>query len=87
VGEKKQEAEKTTEGQEVVAVPDGEKVETPGVGKEGEKEELQAEKVTKQGLSTEKAPSLCPELMVDDSRPLSRLSKASSRARSDDLTI
>ena len=55
--------------------------------KEDEKEELQAEKVTKQGLSAEKAPSLCPELTTDDNRPLSRLSKASSRARSDDLTI
>lgn len=88
VGEKKQEAEKVVpEGQETVAVPEGEKVETPGVGKEDEKEELQSEKVTKQGLSAEKAPSLCPELTTDDNRPLSRLSKASSRARSDDLTI
>ncbi|XP_062963079.1 gap junction alpha-8 protein [Cynocephalus volans] len=88
VAEKEQEAERvTTEGQETVAVPEGEKVETPGVGKEGEKEELQAEKVSKQGLPAEKAPSLCPELTVDDTRPLSRLSKASSRARSDDLTI
>ncbi|NP_703195.2 gap junction alpha-8 protein [Rattus norvegicus] len=88
LGEKKQEAEKVApEGQETVAVPDGEKVETPGVGKDDEKEELQAEKVTKQGLSAEKAPTLCPELTTDDNRPLSRLSKASSRARSDDLTI
>ncbi|CAO2599310.1 Gap junction alpha-8 protein [Lemmus lemmus] len=88
VGEKKQEAEKVTpEGQERIMVPDGEKAETPGVGKDGEKEDLKVEKVTKQGLSAEKAPALCPELMTDDNRPLSRLSKASSRARSDDLTI
>uniref|UniRef100_A0A8C5KI48 Gap junction protein n=1 Tax=Jaculus jaculus TaxID=51337 RepID=A0A8C5KI48_JACJA len=90
-GEKRREAEKATpEGQEMVAVvPEGEKAETPGVGKEGEKEEAPAEKVTaaKQGLSSEKAPALCPELTADDTRPLSRLSKASSRARSDDLTI
>ena len=40
VGEKKQEAEKVApEGQETVAVPDRERVETPGVGKEDEKEE------------------------------------------------
>ncbi|XP_063482007.1 gap junction alpha-8 protein [Symphalangus syndactylus] len=88
VGEKQQEAERlTTEEQEKVAVPEGEKVETPGVGKEGEKEELQSEKVSKQGLPAEKTPSLCPEQTTDDARPLSRLSKASSRARSDDLTV
>nr|XP_008526433.1 PREDICTED: gap junction alpha-8 protein [Equus przewalskii] len=87
-GEKSQEAEKvSTEGQETTAVLEGEKVETPKVGKEAEKEELQAEKVSKQELPAEKAPSLCPELSGDDTRPLSRLSKASSRARSDDLTI
>ncbi|XP_003793841.1 gap junction alpha-8 protein [Otolemur garnettii] len=87
-GDKRLEAEKATaEGLETAAVSDGEKAETPGTGKEGEKEELQAEKVSKQGLLAEKTPSLCPELTADDSRPLSRLSKASSRARSDDLTI
>ncbi|XP_004581901.2 gap junction alpha-8 protein [Ochotona princeps] len=88
VGEKKPEAEKVTlEAPETVQVPEGEKVETPGVGTEGEKEELPAEKVSKPGLLAEKTPSLCPELTTDDIRPLSRLSKASSRARSDDLTI
>ncbi|KAM6167431.1 gap junction alpha-8 protein [Erethizon dorsatum] len=88
VEEKKPDAEKVTlEVQEAMTEPEGERAETPGVGKEGEKEELQAEKVTKQGLSAEKTPSLCPELTADDTRPLSRLSKASSRARSDDLTI
>ncbi|XP_036780303.2 gap junction alpha-8 protein [Manis pentadactyla] len=87
-GEKRQDAERvSTEGEETLAVLDGEKVETSEVGKEGEKEELQAEKVSKQGLPAEKAPSLCPELARDDNRPLSRLSKASSRARSDDLTV
>ncbi|XP_048207862.1 gap junction alpha-8 protein [Perognathus longimembris pacificus] len=79
------EAEKTPE--EPVAAPEGEKAEPPGVGKEGPKEELPAEKMAKPGLPAEKAPSLCPELSADDPRPLSRLSKASSRARSDDLTI
>ncbi|KAG3281393.1 gap junction alpha-8 protein [Ictidomys tridecemlineatus] len=88
VGEKPREGERATlEGQDAVAVPDGDKVETPAVGKEGDKEELQAEKMTKPGLSAEKAPSLCPELTAEEARPLSRLSKASSRARSDDLTI
>ncbi|XP_012498891.1 PREDICTED: gap junction alpha-8 protein [Propithecus coquereli] len=88
VAEKRQEAEKVTaEGQETSAVPEGEKVETPGTGKEGEKEELQAEVVLKQRLLAEKTPSLCPELTAEDTRPLSRLSKASSRARSDDLTV
>ncbi|XP_050606570.1 gap junction alpha-8 protein [Macaca thibetana thibetana] len=88
VGEKKPEEERlTTEEQEKVAVPEGEEVETPGVGKEGEKEELQSEKVSKQGLPAEKTPSLCQELTTDEARPLSRLSKASSRARSDDLTV
>nr|VZP20155.1 TPA: connexin L [Callithrix jacchus] len=86
VGEKQEAERVTTEEQEKVAVPDREKVETPGVGKEGEKEELQSE-VAKQGLPAEKTPSLCPELTTDDARPLSRLSKASSRARSDDLTV
>ncbi|XP_037670858.1 gap junction alpha-8 protein [Choloepus didactylus] len=87
-GEKSQEPERvTTEGQEMVAVPEGEKVELPGGGKEGEKEELPAEMVSKQGLLAEKAPPLCTELTTEDTRPLSRLSKASSRARSDDLTI
>ncbi|KAF6292904.1 gap junction protein alpha 8 [Rhinolophus ferrumequinum] len=83
VGEKGQEAERVSheEGQETMAVLEGEKVETPGVGKESEKE------VTNHGLPAEKAPSLCPELTGDDTRPLSRLSKASSRARSDDLTV
>ncbi|KFO31020.1 gap junction alpha-8 protein [Fukomys damarensis] len=86
--EKKPEAEKVTlEVQEALTEPEGERVENPGVGREGEKEELQAEKVTKQGLSAKKTPSLCQELTADDSRPLSRLSKASSRARSDDLTV
>uniref|UniRef100_A0A2K6KB72 Gap junction protein n=1 Tax=Rhinopithecus bieti TaxID=61621 RepID=A0A2K6KB72_RHIBE len=80
VEEKKQEEERlTTEEEEKVAVPEGEE--------EGEKEELQSEKVSKQGLPAEKTPSLCPELTTDDARPLSRLSKASSRARSDDLTV
>ncbi|XP_014635586.1 PREDICTED: gap junction alpha-8 protein [Ceratotherium simum simum] len=88
VGEKRQEAERvSTEGQETEAVLEGEKVKPPEVGKEAEKEELQAEKVSEQGLPAEKLPSLCPELSGDDSRPLSRLSKASSRARSDDLTV
>ncbi|ELW49746.1 gap junction alpha-8 protein [Tupaia chinensis] len=88
VGEKRLEAERlATEGQEVVPVAEGEKVETAGVGQESEKDELLAEKASKQGLPAEKAPSLCPELTADDARPLSRLSKASSRARSDDLTI
>ncbi|XP_015362552.1 gap junction alpha-8 protein [Marmota marmota marmota] len=88
VGEKPREGQKATlEGQDAVAVPDGDKVETLGVGKEGGTEELPAEKMTKQGLSAEKAPSLCPELTADEARPLSRLSKGSSRARSDDLTI
>ncbi|XP_036128773.1 gap junction alpha-8 protein [Molossus molossus] len=85
--EKGQEAERvSTEGQETAAVLEGEKGDTSTVGKEGEKE-LQAEKVSKQRLPAETAPSLCPELSGDDTRPLSRLSKASSRARSDDLTI
>ncbi|XP_011806636.1 PREDICTED: gap junction alpha-8 protein [Colobus angolensis palliatus] len=87
VEEKKQEEERLTTEEEEVAVPEGEEAETPGVGKEGEKEELQSEKVSKQGLPAEKTPSLCPELTTDDARPLSRLSKASSRARSDDLTV
>ncbi|XP_006899584.1 PREDICTED: gap junction alpha-8 protein [Elephantulus edwardii] len=91
VGEKRQEAEKVTpEGPAAAppeAGPEGEKVETPEVAKEGDKEELQTEKVSKQGLPPEKAPSLCAELAPDDTRPLSRLSKASSRARSDDLTV
>ncbi|XP_067569632.1 gap junction alpha-8 protein [Pseudorca crassidens] len=88
VGENRQEAERvSTEGQETLAVLDGEKMETPEVGKEVEKQELTPEKVSKQGLPPEKAPSLCPELPGDDTRPLSRLSKASSRARSDDLTV
>ncbi|XP_039316050.2 gap junction alpha-8 protein [Saimiri boliviensis] len=86
VGEKEEAERATTEGQEKVAVPEGEKAETPGVEKDGEKEELQSE-VAKQGLPAEKTPSLCPELTTDDARPLSRLSKASSRARSDDLTV
>ncbi|XP_061042062.1 gap junction alpha-8 protein [Eubalaena glacialis] len=87
-GEKRQEAERvSTEGQETLAVLEGEKMETPEVGKEVEKEELTPEKVSQQGLPPEKAPSLCPELPGDDPRPLSRLSKASSRARSDDLTV
>uniref|UniRef100_A0ABI7ZKV8 Gap junction protein n=1 Tax=Felis catus TaxID=9685 RepID=A0ABI7ZKV8_FELCA len=88
VGDKRQEAERvSTEGQETLAVLEGEKVETPEVGKEGEKDELQAEKVAKQGLPVEKSPSLCPDPSRDDTRPLSRLSKTSSRARSDDLTV
>ncbi|XP_032271316.1 gap junction alpha-8 protein [Phoca vitulina] len=87
-GDKRQEAERvSTEGQETMTVLEGEKVETPEVGNEGEKEELQAEKVPKQGLPAEKSPSLGPDLTRDDTRPLSRLSKASSRARSDDLTV
>ncbi|XP_042539976.1 gap junction alpha-8 protein isoform X1 [Dipodomys spectabilis] len=77
------EPEKTSDGPEPLGAPEGEKAEPPGVGKE----ELPAEKISKPGLPAEKAPSLCPELTTDDSRPLSRLSKASSRARSDDLTI
>ncbi|XP_076698700.2 gap junction alpha-8 protein-like [Callospermophilus lateralis] len=57
VGEKPAEGERVTlDGQDAVAVPDGDKVETPGVGKEGDKEELQAEQMTKPGLSAEKAP-------------------------------
>ncbi|XP_066111278.1 gap junction alpha-8 protein [Saccopteryx bilineata] len=89
VAEKRQEADRvSTEGLEPTAMLEGEKpVETPRVGKEGEKEELQAEKVSKQRLPTEKVTYLCPELTGSDIRPLSRLSKASSRARSDDLTI
>ncbi|XP_007528733.1 gap junction alpha-8 protein [Erinaceus europaeus] len=88
LGEKRQEADRvSTDEQENLVVLEGGKVEGPGVGKEGNKEELQAEKVPKPGLPTEKAPSLCPELTGDDTRPLSRLSKASSRARSDDLTV
>ncbi|XP_057554245.1 gap junction alpha-8 protein [Hippopotamus amphibius kiboko] len=88
VGEKRQEAETgSAEGQETPAVLEGERVETPEVGKDVEEEELTPEKVSKQGLPPEKVPSLCPELPGDDSRPLSRLSKASSRARSDDLTV
>ncbi|KAM9108069.1 gap junction alpha-8 protein [Megaptera novaeangliae] len=87
-GEKSQEAERvSTEGQETLAVLEGEKMETPEVEKEVEKEELTPETVSQQGLPPEKAPSLCPELPGDDPRPLSRLSKASSRARSDDLTV
>ncbi|XP_058920654.1 gap junction alpha-8 protein [Kogia breviceps] len=86
--EKRQEADRvSTGGQEPLAVLEGENVETPEVEKEVEKEELTPEKVSKQGLPPEKAPSLCPELPGDDTRPLSRLSKASSRARSDDLTV
>ncbi|XP_007130850.2 gap junction alpha-8 protein [Physeter macrocephalus] len=86
--EKRQEADRvSTGGQEPLAVLEGENVETPEVGKEVEKEELTPEKLSKQGLPPEKAPSLCPELSGDDTRPLSRLSKASSRARSDDLTV
>lgn len=83
VGEKGQEAERVSreEGQETMAGLEGEKVETSGVGKESDKE------VTNQGLPADKSPSLCPELTGDDTRPLSRLSKASSRARSDDLTV
>uniref|UniRef100_A0A8C3WWT6 Gap junction protein n=1 Tax=Catagonus wagneri TaxID=51154 RepID=A0A8C3WWT6_9CETA len=90
VGEERQEEEEervSSEGQEVVAVLEAEKAETPEVGKEAEKEELQPEKIPKQELPAEKEPALCPELPGDDSRPLSRLSKASSRARSDDLTV
>ncbi|ELK05983.1 gap junction alpha-8 protein [Pteropus alecto] len=88
VAEKRQEADRvSTEGQETNDELEGDRVETPGAGKEGEKEELPAEKASKQGLPAEKAPSLCPELTGDDTRPLSRLSKASSRARSDDLTV
>ncbi|XDA70411.1 hypothetical protein R6Z07_000789 [Ovis aries] len=59
----------------------------PEVEKEAEKEETPPEKVSKQELTPEKAPSLCAELPGEDTRPLSRLSKASSRARSDDLTV
>ena len=83
-----QEAERvSTEGQETLAVLEAEKVEPPEVEKEVEKEEPPPEKVSKQELTPEKAPSLCAELPGDDTRPLSRLSKASSRARSDDLTV
>ncbi|KAL0590980.1 Gap junction alpha-8 protein [Plecturocebus cupreus] len=86
-GEEQQEAETVTAaGQEKAAAPEGEEAETPGVRKEGEKEELPSEGA-KQGPPAEKTPSLCPELTTDDARPLSRLSKASSRARSDDLTV
>lgn len=88
VGEKSQEAERvSTEGQETLAVLEVEKVEPPEVEKEVEKEEPPPEKVSKQELTPEKAPSLCAELPGDDTRPLSRLSKTSSRARSDDLTV
>ena len=76
---------------ETLAVLEAEKVEPPEVEKEAEKEETPPEKVAKQELTPEKtpekAPSLCAELPGEDTRPLSRLSKASSRARSDDLTV
>uniref|UniRef100_G1PZ72 Gap junction protein n=1 Tax=Myotis lucifugus TaxID=59463 RepID=G1PZ72_MYOLU len=75
----------STEGRETPAV-EGEG-EASQVGKEGEEGELPAEKVAKQRLPAEKAPSPGAELAGDDTRPLSRLSKASSRARSDDLTV
>lgn len=88
VVEKRQEEERvSTGGQGTAAVLEGEEVETPRVGKVGEEQELLAEKVSKQSLPTEKAPSLCPKVTGDDTRPLSRLSKNSSRARSDDLTV
>ncbi|XP_059529253.1 gap junction alpha-8 protein [Myotis daubentonii] len=82
----RQEAERvSTDGRETPAV-EGED-EASRVGKEGEEGELPAEKVAKQRLPAEKAPSPGAELPGDDTRPLSRLSKASSRARSDDLTV
>lgn len=88
VVEKRQEAETvSTGGQGTAAVLEPGRAETPRVRKEGEEQELLAEKVSKQSLPTEKAPSLCPEVTGDDTRPLSRLSKNSSRARSDDLTV
>lgn len=88
VGDKSQEAERvSTEGEETLAVLEAEKVEPPEVEKEAEKEETPPEKISKQELTPEKTPSLCAELPGEDTRPLSRLSKASSRARSDDLTV
>ncbi|XP_005885032.1 PREDICTED: gap junction alpha-8 protein [Myotis brandtii] len=75
----------STEGQETPAV-EGED-EASQVEKEGEEGELPAEKVAKPRLPAEKSPSPGAELAGDDTRPLSRLSKASSRARSDDLTV
>ncbi|KAM4871792.1 gap junction alpha-8 protein [Thomomys bottae] len=78
------EPEKTPEGPEPAGGPEGDEAEPPGVAKQ----ELPAQTLSRPGLPAEKAPSLCPELTADDSRPLSRLSKASSsRARSDDLTV
>ncbi|XP_004717324.1 gap junction alpha-8 protein [Echinops telfairi] len=72
-------AQVTTEGQE--AVLEGENAESFPASAQAEKEELPAEKASKPG------PLLCAELAADDPRALSRLSKASSRARSDDLTV
>ncbi|XP_075396450.1 gap junction alpha-8 protein [Tenrec ecaudatus] len=68
----------TTEGRE--AVLEGERADSSGVSAQAEKEELQAEKASNPG-------PLCAELAAEDPRALSRLSKASSRARSDDLTV
>ncbi|XP_004461182.2 gap junction alpha-8 protein [Dasypus novemcinctus] len=88
LGEERQEAERvSTEGQEMVVVPEGEKIEPPEGEKQGKEEELQAEMVSKQRVPAEKAPALCAESTSDDTRPLSRVSKTSSRARSDDLTV
>ncbi|XP_001363458.1 gap junction alpha-8 protein [Monodelphis domestica] len=78
--EKRQESE--------TGIPEGQ--EAPPVGQEEEKEKagtpVEMKAGDKQELPVEKIP-LCPELAADDTRPLSRLSKASSRARSDDLTV
>ncbi|XP_054418926.1 gap junction alpha-8 protein [Pteronotus mesoamericanus] len=88
VVDKRQEAERlSTGGQGIAAMLEEEEIEAPRMEKEGEEQELLAEKVSKQSLPTEKTPSLCPELTGDNTRPLSRPSKNSSRARSDDLIV
>ncbi|XP_027983533.2 gap junction alpha-8 protein [Eptesicus fuscus] len=86
-GAERQDAERgSTDGRATLAGPEGEDG-ARRVGRPGEEEELPAEKVAKQRLPAEQAASPGPELAGDDPRPLSRVSKASSRARSDDLTI
>ncbi|XP_036298940.1 gap junction alpha-8 protein [Pipistrellus kuhlii] len=82
-----------TDGPETLAGPWGEDDGACRVGRPGEEEELlPAEKVAAKPspLPAQKAPSPGPEPAGDDPRPLSRASRASrasSRARSDDLTI
>ncbi|XP_078259286.1 gap junction protein alpha 8 paralog b isoform X2 [Rhinoraja longicauda] len=49
--------------------------------------ELQAEPQVDQEFATEPEPPAATSESLPDTRPLSRLSKASSRARSDDLTV